>query len=65
MNKGKNYPRLHLFIGDALREVSPDTPVLLAENMVINPTASRRLEQRVIEHKEKTATHSKNARDLG
>ena len=55
MDEPHTNPGFDLFDVDGLRQVVTDTPVLLGwvENLVVDPTAVGRLEQRMVQEKEK------------
>jgi hypothetical protein len=54
-----------LFHRDVFREVRPDAPVLLLEDVVDDPSAVRRLQQRMIQEEQEATAGHEHPSDLG
>lgn len=67
MDEADEHPRFDLFDVRRLDQVRPDTPVLLGriEHLIIDPSAARGLEQRMIEHQHETALRLEYPCNLG
>ena len=67
VDEGDEHVLLDLLDRLVLDEVGPDPPVLLGrvEDLVVDPAAVRRLQQRVVEEEEEAAAGPQDAGDLG
>src|SRR5581483_78038 len=65
VDEGEAHPRRHLLLRLVVGEVGPDAPVLLLEDVVVDPAAVRRLEQRVVEEEQEPPAGPEHPGHLG